>query len=292
MQEGRTVTTLAGKTLFITGASRGIGLAIALRAARDGARIAIAAKTAVPHPKLPGTIFTAADEIRAAGGEALPIACDIRVEEQIEAAVASTVATYGGIDILVNNASAISLTSTEQTDAKRYDLMHQINGRGTFLVSRACIPHLRKAANPHVLMLSPPPLLKPAWFAPFPAYALSKYSMSIYAMAMAEAFRSDGIAFNTLWPKTLIATSAVRNLLGGEGAISISRTPEIVADAAYHIFTRPSREFTGQHCIDETILIEAGVTDLSGYRTVPGEGSLGSDLFMEPEATPTDGIRR
>jgi citronellol/citronellal dehydrogenase len=286
------VTTLAGKTLFITGASRGIGLAIALRAAREGARIAIAAKTAVPHPKLPGTIFTAADEIRAAGGEALPIACDIRAEEQIEAAVASTVATFGGIDILVNNASAISLSSTEQTDAKRYDLMHQINGRGTFLVSRACIPHLRKAANPHVLMLSPPPQLKPAWFAPYPAYALSKYSMSIYAMAMAEAFRADGIAFNTLWPKTLIATSAVRNLLGGEQAISMSRTPEIVADAAYQILTRPSRSFTGQHCIDEAVLIEAGIRDFSAYRTVPGDSPLGSDLFMEADPGSADNIRR
>lgn len=286
------MTTLAGKILFITGASRGIGLAIALRAARDGARIAIAAKTAVPHPKLPGTIFSAAEEIRAAGGEALPIVCDIREEQQIEAAVASTVAAYGGIDILVNNASAISLTPTEQTDAKRYDLMHQINGRGTFLVSRACIAHLRKAANPHVLMLSPPPLLKPAWFAPFPAYALSKYSMSIYAMAMAEAFRADGIAFNTLWPKTLIATSAVRNLLGGEQAVSLSRTPQIVADAAYQIITRPSRSFTGQHCIDEAVLIEAGVRDFTGYRTVPGDGPLGSDLFMETDAAPGDQSRR
>jgi citronellol/citronellal dehydrogenase len=286
------VTTLAGKTLFITGASRGIGLAIALRAARDGARIAIAAKTAVPHPKLPGTIFTAAEEIRAAGGEALPIACDIRVEEQIEAAVASTVATFGGIDILVNNASAISLSSTEQTDAKRYDLMHQINGRGTFLVSRACIPHLRQASNPHVLMLSPPPQLRPAWFAPYPAYALSKYSMSIYAMAMAEAFRSDGIAFNTLWPKTLIATAAVRNLLGGEQAISVSRNPEIVADAAYQILTRDSRSFTGQHCIDEAVLIESGLRDFSAYRTVPGDAPLGNDLFMDPDSGPADHIRR
>jgi citronellol/citronellal dehydrogenase len=286
------LTTLAGKTLFITGASRGIGLAIALRAARDGARIAIAAKTTVPHPKLPGTIFSAAEEIRAAGGEALPITCDIRAEEQIEAAVASTVSTFGGIDILVNNASAISLTSTEQTDAKRYDLMHQINGRGTFLVTRACIPHLRVAANPHVLMLSPPLQLKPEWFAPYPAYALSKYSMSIYAMAMAEAFRSEGIAFNTLWPQTLIATSAVRNLLGGEQAISVSRTPQIVADAAYQILTKPSRAFTGQHCIDETVLINAGIKDLSGYRTVPGDAPLGSDLFVEPVTVTSDGIRR
>jgi citronellol/citronellal dehydrogenase len=274
------MTTLSGKTLFITGASRGIGLAIALRAARDGANIAIAAKTTTPHPKLPGTIHTAAEQVRQAGGRALALECDIRFEQQIEAAVARTVDEFGGVDICVNNASAISLTPTLQTDAKRYDLMHQINGRGTFLVSRACIPHLRSAANPHVLMLSPPLNLVPGWFAPYPAYALSKYSMSIYAMAMAEEFRADGIAFNTLWPRTIIATAAVRNLLGGDAAIARSRTPQIVADAAQAILTRGSREFTGRHCIDEEVLIGAGVTDFEGYRTVPGSGALAPDLFV------------
>jgi citronellol/citronellal dehydrogenase len=284
------MTTLSGKTLFISGASRGIGLAIALRAARDGANVAIAAKTSSPHPKLPGTIFTAAEQVRQAGGQAVAIECDIRSEAQIEAAVARTVEVFGGIDICVNNASAISLTSTVQTDAKRYDLMQQINVRGTFLVSRACIAHLRRAANPHVLTLSPPLQLVPGWFAPYPAYALSKYSMSIYAMAMAQEFRPDGIAFNTLWPRTIIATAAVRNLLGGEDAISRSRKPEIVADAAYLILTRPSREFTGQHCIDEDVLIAAGISDFRGYRTVPGAGALAPDLFVAESGTSPSGI--
>jgi citronellol/citronellal dehydrogenase len=274
------MTSLAGKTLFISGASRGIGLAIAVRAARDGANIAVVAKTSVPHPRLPGTIHTAAEQIRQAGGRALALECDIRFEQQIEAAVARTVDEFGGIDICVNNASAISLTPTLQTDAKRYDLMHQINGRGTFFVSRACVPHLRAAVNPHVLMLSPPLNLVPAWFAPYPAYALSKYSMSIYAMAMAEEFRADGIAFNTLWPRTIIATAAVRNLLGGEDAIGRSRRPEIVADAAHSILTERSREFTGRHCIDEEVLIAAGVTDLERYRTLPGAEELLPDLFV------------
>jgi citronellol/citronellal dehydrogenase len=274
------MSTLAGKTLFITGASRGIGLAIGLRAARDGANVAIAAKTSTPHPRLPGTIHSAADEVRRAGGRALALECDIRFDQQIEAAVARTVDEFGGIDICINNASAISLTPTLQTDAKRYDLMHQINGRGTFMVSRACVPHLRAAANPHVLMLSPPLNLVPDWFAPYPAYALSKYSMSIYAMAMAEEFRADGIAFNTLWPQTIIATAAVRNLLGGEDAIGRSRTPEIVADAAHAILVSSSREFTGRHCIDEEVLRASGVTDFERYRTVAGGGALARDLFV------------
>jgi citronellol/citronellal dehydrogenase len=274
------MSTLAGKTLFITGASRGIGLAIAVRAARDGANIAIAAKTSTPHPKLPGTIHTAAEDIRNAGGQALAIECDVRFEQQIESAVARTVDAFGGIDICVNNASAISLTSTLQTDVKRYDLMHQINGRGTFLVSRACVPHLRRATNPHVLMLSPPLNLVAAWMAPYPAYALSKYSMSIYAAAMAEEFRADGIAFNTLWPQTLIATAAVRNALGGDEAISRSRTPAIVADAAHVILTRGSRDFTGQHCIDEQVLRGEGVRDFEPYRAAPGAGPLSNDLFV------------
>jgi citronellol/citronellal dehydrogenase len=251
-----------------------------LRAARDGANIAIAAKTSTPHPRLPGTIHSAAEQVRQAGGRALALECDIRFEQQIEAAVARTVDEFGGIDICINNASAISLTPTLQTDAKRYDLMHQINGRGTFLVSRACVPHLRGAANPHVLMLSPPLNLVPRWFAPYPAYALSKYSMSIYAMAMAEEFRADGIAFNTLWPRTIIATAAVRNLLGGEDAIGRSRTPEIVADAAHAILVSSSREFTGRHCIDEEVLMAAGVTDFERYRTLPGGGALAMDLFV------------
>jgi citronellol/citronellal dehydrogenase len=275
------MSTLAGKTLFITGASRGIGLAIGLRAARDGANVAIAAKTITPHPRLPGTIHSAAEQVRQAGGRALALECDIRFEQQIEAAVARTVAEFGAIDICINNASAISLTATLQTDAKRYDLMHQINGRGTFLVSRACVPHLRAAANPHVLMLSPPLHLVPGWFAPYPAYALSKYSMSIYAMAMAEEFRADRIAFNTLWPRTIIATAAVRNLLGGEDAIGRSRTPEIVADAAHAILVSSSREFTGRHCIDEEVLMAAGVTDFERYRTLPGGGPLAKDLFVD-----------
>jgi citronellol/citronellal dehydrogenase len=282
------MTTLAGKTVFITGASRGIGLAIALRAARDGANIAIAAKTSTPHPKLPGTIHTAAEQVRQAGGQALALECDIRFEQQIEAAVARTVEAFGGIDVCVNNASAISLTPTLQTEPKRYDLMHQINVRGTFMVSRACVPHLRRAANPHVLTLSPPLNLVPAWFAPYPAYALSKYSMSIYAMAMAEEFRADGIAFNRLWPRTIIATAAVRNLLGGDDAISRSRKPEIVADAAHVILTSRSREFTGRHCIDEEVLRAAGVSDFQGYRTAPGSGALAPDLFVAQVApTPT-----
>jgi citronellol/citronellal dehydrogenase len=274
------MASLAGKILFITGASRGIGLAIAVRAARDGARVAIAAKTSSPHPKLPGTIHTAAEQVRAAGGEALALECDIRFEQQIEAAVASTVERFGGLDICVNNASAISLTSTLQTDPKRYDLMHQINARGSFMVSRACVPHLRRAANPHVLMLSPPLNLVPEWFAAYAAYALTKYSMSIYAMAMAQEFRADGIAFNTLWPQTIIDTAAIRNLLGGESAVRRSRKPEIVADAAHAILTKPSREFTGRHCIDEQVLADAGVTDFSAYRTEPGTDALTPDLFV------------
>jgi len=274
------MSTLNGKTIFISGGSRGIGLAIALRAARDGANIAIAAKTSSPHPKLEGTIHTAAEAIEKAGGKALPILCDIRDEHQISGAVAATVEKFGGIDICINNASAINLSPTLETDVKRYDLMMQINVRGTFLVTQACLPHLLQASNPHVLSLGPPPLLAPQWFAPYPAYALSKYAMSLYAMGMAEEFRAKGVAFNTLWPKTLIATAAVRNVVAGEAGLARSRTPEIMADAAHWILTRQSREFTGQHCVDEQVLTSAGVFDLSSYRTVPGEGGLETDLFV------------
>ena len=282
--------TLKNKTLFISGGSRGIGLAIALRAARDGANIAIAAKTTEPHPTLPGTIYTAAEEIEQAGGKALPILCDIRDEAQIEAAVQATIDRFGGIDICVNNASAINLTGTLTTSPKRYDLMHEINSRGTFMVSRACIPHLRNAANPHVLNLSPPLNLIPAWFAPYPAYAMAKYAMSIYAMAMAEEFKEDGIAFNTLWPKTMIDTAAVRSLLGGS-AQAISRKPDIMADAAWHILTQSSRACTGRHFIDEQVLIEAGISDLRDYRVVPGSVALGKDLFVPDDCATPDGVQ-
>jgi citronellol/citronellal dehydrogenase len=271
--------TLSGKVLFITGGSRGIGLAIARRAARDGASVAIAAKTTEAHPRLPGTIYAAAAEVEREGGSALPLACDIRDAEQVEAAVDRTVAHFGGIDVCINNASAISLTGTLQTDAKKYDLMQDVNARGTFLVSRACIPHLRRAANPHVLTMAPPPALVPAWFAPYPAYALSKYAMSIYAMAMAAEFEREGIAFNTLWPRTLIDTAAVRNVVAPHD-LAGSRSPEIMADAAWHVLTQPARAVTGRHFIDEQVLIDAGISDLRRYRSVEGAGPLQADLFV------------
>jgi len=271
--------SLRGKTLFITGASRGIGLAIAVRAARDGANIAIAAKTAEPNPKLPGTIFTAAKEIEAAGGHALPITCDIRFEEQVAAAVAKTAETFGGIDILVNNASAISLTATTATDMKRYDLMHGINTRGTFLCSKLCIPHLKKAQNPHVLNISPPLNMETRWFAPHVAYTMAKYGMSMCVLGMAGEHRSAGIAFNALWPRTVIATAAVQNLLGGDATIRGSRKPAIMADAAYVIFNRPAREATGNFYIDDEVLASAGKTDLSEYAVDPS-ASLLPDFFV------------
>src|SRR3954469_4090114 len=235
------MAALQGKTLFITGASRGIGKAIALRAAADGANVAIAAKTAEPHPKLPGTIYSAAEEVAAAGGRALPLQVDIRDEGQVLAAVAKTVETFGGIDILVNNASAISLTGTLETPMKRYDLMTQINARGTFMVSQKCIPHLLKAANPHVLNLSPPLDFDVKWFANHPAYTLAKYSMSVYAWAMAEEFKGK-VAFNCLWPRTGIPPAAIRNVLGGDEGMKACRKPENMADAAYAIFNRPAKE--------------------------------------------------
>ena len=273
------MSNLKGKTLFITGASRGIGKAIALRAARDGANICIAAKTTEPHPKLPGTIFTAAEEIEKAGGKALACVVDIRDENQIAAAVQKTVETFGGIDILVNNASAISLTGTLGTPMKRYDLMHQVNVRGTFACSQACIPHLKKAANPHILMNSPPLSFETRWFAPHVAYSIAKYGMSLCVLGMAEELRADGIAVNAVWPRTVIATAAVQNLLGGDESIKGSRKPEIMADAAYAILTRPSREFTGNFCIDDEVLRAAGVTDLAQYQMVPGAPLL-PDFFV------------
>ncbi|WP_290651130.1 NAD(P)-dependent oxidoreductase [Aquisalimonas sp.] len=276
------MATLRGKTVFITGASRGVGLAIGKRAAQDGANVVIAAKTDQPHPKLPGTIYTAAEEIEEAGGQALPVVTDVRAEDQVIAAVEQAVARFGGIDILVNNASAINLAGTEDLDMKRYDLMHQINLRGTFLCSRTCIPHLRQADNPHVLNLSPPLNMDPKWFAPHVAYTIAKYGMSMCAMGMAEEFRGEGIAFNALWPRTLLDTAAVRNLLGGEAAASRGRRPEIMADAAYLIFTRSSRECTGNFFIDDALLSEAGVTDFSVYRVDPqcSDADLQQDLFL------------
>ncbi len=271
--------SLANKTLFVTGASRGIGLAIALRAARDGANVAIAAKTVKPDPRLPGTIFTAADDIEKAGGKALPMPCDIRDEQSVEKAVADTVAKFGGIDILVNNASAISLTGTLATEMKRYDLMHQINGRGTYMVSQKCIPHLMKAANPHVLNLSPPLDFDVKWFSNHPAYTLAKYSMSVYAWAMAAEFKDKGIAFNCLWPRTAIATSAIRNVLGGDDAMKACRKPEIMADAAHAIFNRPAKGCSGNFFIDDEVLGAEGVTDFDQYAVSPGTKLL-PDFFV------------
>lgn len=274
--------TLKGRTLFISGGSRGIGLAIALRAAADGANVTIAAKTAEPHPKLPGTIHTAADEIEAAGGKALPVLCDIREEEQVADAVAKTAETFGGIDICINNASAIQLTGTLATDMKRYDLMHQINTRGTFLVSKMCIPHLKKSDNAHILNLAPPLDMKAKWFKGHVAYTMAKYGMSMCTLGMSAEFEKDGIAVNSLWPLTAIDTAAVRNLLGGATVAKMSRSADIMADAAHAILTRPSRECTGSFFIDEEVLRAEGVTDFDQY--APGaEGALAADFFVPDE---------
>jgi citronellol/citronellal dehydrogenase len=273
------MSKLAGKTLFITGASRGIGEAIAIRAAADGANVTIAAKTAEPHPKLPGTIHTAAEAVEKAGGKALACVVDIRFEDQVQAAVDKTVETFGGIDILVNNASAIMLTSTTATPMKRYDLMHQVNTRGTFLCSQKCIPHLARAENPHILNISPPLNMEARWFANHVAYTMAKYGMSMCVLGMAEELREKGIAVNALWPRTAIATAAVKNLLGGDSAMKKSRTPDIMADAAYEIFVKTSREFTGQFAIDDDILRAAGITDLSKYSDAP-EADLVQDFFI------------
>ena len=270
---------LKGKTLFITGGSRGIGKAIALRAAADGANVAIAAKTAEPHPKLPGTIQSAAAEIEAAGGRALPLQVDIRDEGQIQAAVERTVATFGGIDILINNASAISLTGTLETPLKRFDLMMGVNARGTFACSQACIPHLRKAANPHILNLSPPLSLDPKWFKDHVAYTMAKYGMSLCVLGMAEEFKADGIAVNALWPRTVILTAALA-MLGGLTPENC-RQPEIMADAAHVILTRDSRANTGNFYIDDEVLRQAGVTDFEPYAVAPGKALL-PDLFLDP----------
>ncbi|KAA2244198.1 SDR family oxidoreductase [Salinarimonas soli] len=275
--------SLAGKTLFITGASRGIGLAIGLRAAREGANVVIAAKTAEPHPKLPGTIYSAAEEIEAAGGKALPLLVDVRDEEAVKGAIAKAVDTFGGLDIVVNNASAINLAPTSIMDMKRFDLMHQINTRGTFMVSKYAIPHLEKAQNPHILMMSPPLDMKEKWFAPHLAYSLAKYGMSLCVLGLAGELRPKGIAVNALWPRTTIATSAVKNLLGGDQIVQASRIPEILADAAAMIFAKPAREFTGQFIIDDTFMAGEGVTDFARYRVDPN-GPLMPDFFVPEDS--------
>ena len=276
------MSVLNGKTILISGASRGIGKAIAMRAARDGANIVIAAKTAEPHPRLPGTIYTAAEEIEAAGGQALPCIVDVRFEEAIQNAVELAVSTFGGIDILVNNASAIMLTGTLETPMKRYDLMHQVNTRGTYLCSKIALPHLLKSENPHILNISPPLNMDANWFSNHVAYTMAKYGMSMCVLGMAEEFRREGVAVNALWPKTTIATAAVQNLLGGDETVSKSRTPEIMADAAYAILTTPSRELTGQFLIDEEVLRSKGTVDFSAYKVDPNlpEEELLPDFFL------------
>jgi citronellol/citronellal dehydrogenase len=275
--------TLKGRSLFITGASRGIGLAIALRAARDGANVAIVAKTTEPHPKLPGTIFTAAAEIEAAGGRALPLATDIRDEDQVARAVERTVREFGGIDILVNNASAISLTDTAATEMRRFDLMHDVNTRGTFLCSKLCLPHLERAPNPHILTLSPPLNIEERWFAPHLAYSLAKFGMSLCVLGLAGELRVRGIAVNALWPRTVIGTAALQVAMHGASADDLRRvrSPQILADAAYAILTRDSRSFSGHFCIDEEVLREEGITDFARYRAADvSDEDLLPDFFV------------
>ena len=262
--------SLEGKTLFISGASRGVGLAIAMRAARDGANVALIAKTAEPHPKLEGTVYTAAEQIQQAGGRALPVVGDIRDEARVAQAVAQTVERFGGIDVCVNNASAIDLSGTEALQIKRYDLMQAVNTRGTFVVSRACIPHLKRSANPHILTLSPPISLEPRWLGPHIGYTIAKYGMTLCALGFAAEFREDGIASNALWPRTLIATAAVQNLLGGDAAMARARKPGLYADAAYAVITRPSRDCSGNAFLCEDVLAEEGVTDFDRYAYLPG----------------------
>jgi citronellol/citronellal dehydrogenase len=284
------VASLKGKTLFVTGASRGIGLAIAKRAARESANVAIVAKTQDPNPKLEGTVETAAAEVEAAGGRALALACDIRFEEEVQRAVAATVKAFGGIDICVNNASALSLSPIEATTMKRFDLMLGVNTRGTFLVTKACLPHLRQAENPHVLMLSPPLDMQAHWFAGHVAYSIAKYGMSLCVLGLAAELKGDGIAVNALWPRTTIATAAIRNVLGGEAVVRMSRTPDIVADAAHLVFQQPARAFTGQFLIDDSFLYEAGgVTDFAKYSVVPG-APLAPDFFVPADRPPPPGV--
>ena len=275
---------LKDKVMFITGGSRGIGLAIGKRAAKDGAKVVLAAKTAEPHPKLPGTIYTAAKEIEEEGGAALPCVLDVRDEQNVKEVVNEAVSHFGGIDICVNNASAISLTSTVDTDMKRYDLMHQINGRGTYLVSKYCIPHLKNSDNAHILNLAPPLDMKAKWFAPHLAYTMAKFTMSMCVLGMAEELKPFGIAVNALWPRTAVATAAVKNVLGGEEMMQGSRFPEIMADAAYEIFCKDSSTFTGNFCIDDLVLYDAGIRDFSQYASKP-YSELFLDFFL-PDDTP------
>lgn len=272
--------SLKGRTIVMSGGSRGIGLAIALRAARDGANIALMAKTAEPDPRLPGTVYSAAEEIRAAGGQALPVVGDVRKEEDVQRVVEQAVAEFGGIDIVVNNASAINLSGTVELPMKRFDLMQQINVRGTFLLTKYCVPHLDKGTNPHILTLSPPLNLDPKWLGAHPAYTLSKYGMSLLTLGWATEFADQGIAANTLWPRTIIATAAVQNLLGGDDSMARSRTPEIVADAAHVVLTTTGCATTGQALIDDEVLATIGVMDLSGYSD-GDESQLVPDIFLD-----------
>jgi citronellol/citronellal dehydrogenase len=281
--------SLAGKTLFITGASRGIGLAMALRAARDGANIAIAAKTEAPHPKLPGTIHTAAAEIEAAGGRALPLGVDVRDEAAVKSAIERTAAHFGGLDIVVNNASAIALAPVAETDMRRFDLMHQVNARGTFMVSKYAIPFLARAANPHILMLSPPLDMKEKWFAPHTGYSIAKFGMSLVVLGLAGELKAQGIAVNALWPRTTIATSAIKNVLGGEAIMRRSRSADILADAAYAVFAKPAKTFSGHFLIDDTFLAGEGVTDFERYRVDPRE-PLQGDFFVPDDISPPPGV--
>jgi citronellol/citronellal dehydrogenase len=281
--------SLSGKTLFITGASRGIGLAIGLRAARDGANVAIAAKTAQPHPKLEGTIYSAAEDIERAGGKALPLVVDVRDESMVKNALDTAAQKFGGIDIVVNNASAISLTKVVDTDMKRFDLMQQINARGTFVVSKWAIPYLEKAANPHVLMISPPLDMKEKWFAPHTAYSMAKFGMSLVVLGLAGELRDKGVAVNALWPRTIIATAAIANLLGGAERMHQARKPDIMADAAYAIFNTPSRQLTGRFLVDDTFLAQRGVTDFDRYRVDPTQ-QLAQDFFLPDDVPPPPNV--